>query len=85
MASFCYDCTVEMLPQADPSQNDMVHAEGDEYLSDVCEGCGPGWFDRQGKRREDAPASPPLLSDKKPLPQDGSLWQWLRNWIKNRP
>ncbi len=53
MASFCYDCLPAVFPGVNPAQNDIAHGEAGEMVWDVCENCGPGWFDAQGKRVEE--------------------------------
>jgi hypothetical protein len=52
MAAFCYQCTKRYFPEAKPEVNDMTHGQPDQVIYDVCEGCGPGYFDHEGKRRE---------------------------------
>ena len=45
MADFCLDCARRFgLPEAD------IAADPGTTIWDVCEGCGPGWFDENGKR-----------------------------------
>ena len=50
MANFCYSCTQKVFPDAKPEDNDMAHGKKGEYVRDICEECGVGWFDWQGKR-----------------------------------
>ena len=45
MADFCLDCARRLgLPEAD------IAADPGTTVWDICEGCGPGWFDEHGKR-----------------------------------
>ena len=45
MADFCLDCARRLgLPEPD------IKADPGSTTWDVCEGCGPGWFDERGKR-----------------------------------
>lgn len=44
MANFCYSCTQKVFPDTEPSQNDMAHGKKGEYVRDICEECGQGWF-----------------------------------------
>lgn len=72
MAEFCYDCVRTVFPEADPRRNDLTHGDKGVVVWEVCEGCGPGWFDWQGRRvqvDEPPPAGPP--SDDTP-PQKGA-------------
>lgn len=51
MADFCWDCAPGMFG-VEPAQNDLRDSTipyGDMAF-DICEGCGPGWFDRHGKK-----------------------------------
>jgi len=50
MAEFCYDCIKKVFPTADPRANDLAHSVEGEVAWDLCEGCGEGWFDWQGRR-----------------------------------
>lgn len=52
MAEFCFDCIQEFegLPSA---ANGLRHKRRGELVFDVCEGCGPGWFDWEGKKQRD--------------------------------
>lgn len=50
MASFCYDCIKKTFPTVSPDRNDLRHDSPGELQYDVCEGCGAGWFDWEGKR-----------------------------------
>ncbi len=50
MAEFCYDCIKRVFPKADPRKNDLAHGFEGEVAWDLCEGCGEGWFDWQGRR-----------------------------------
>lgn len=50
MTAFCYDCVTSVFPTADPEQNDMRHNSPGKLVFDVCEGCGPGWFDHHGRK-----------------------------------
>ena len=57
MADFCLDCARRLgLPEPD------IAADPGTTVWDVCEGCGPDWFDEHGKRvavDEKAPTSVP--------------------------
>jgi hypothetical protein len=57
MADFCLDCTRRLgLPEPD------IKADPGTIVWDVCEGCGPGWFDEHGNRMaedENAPTGVP--------------------------
>ena len=45
MADFCLDCARRLgLPEPD------IKADPGSTIWDVCESCGPGWFDEHGKR-----------------------------------
>jgi hypothetical protein len=50
MAGFCHTCIRIIAPEVPPQNNDMAHGETGQLLWDICEECGPGWFDAQGKR-----------------------------------
>ena len=52
MAEFCHDCIQEFegLPA---SANGLRHKQRGDLVFDVCEGCGPGWFDWEGKKQRD--------------------------------
>lgn len=50
MAEFCYDCIKKVFPEVDPHNNDLAHGVEGEVALEVCEGCGEGWFDWQGRR-----------------------------------
>ena len=48
MADFCLDCARRLgLPEPD------IKADPGTTVRDICEGCGPGWFDEHGKRVAD--------------------------------
>jgi len=48
MTDFCLTCAERLgLPFAD------IKAEPGQVVYDLCEGCGPGWFDDQGSRVPD--------------------------------
>lgn len=51
MAAFCWDCYPHMFG-GHPDQNDLRDEtlEPDEAAYSICERCGPGWFDAQGRR-----------------------------------
>ncbi len=53
MAEFCYDCIQRVFPEVDPRKNDLAHLAHGEVAWEVCEGCGEGWFDWQGRRVQD--------------------------------
>jgi len=47
MADFCAQCARRLgLPEPD------IRAEAGKVVWDICEGCGPGWFDENGMRVE---------------------------------
>ncbi len=50
MAEFCYDCIKRVFPELDPCKNDLAHGVEGEVAWELCEGCGEGWFDWQGRR-----------------------------------
>jgi hypothetical protein len=55
MADFCWDCTEKMGD--DPSLNDLDRTgRGNYQYMDLCETCGWGYFDEQGKRVGDLQA-----------------------------
>jgi hypothetical protein len=48
MANFCRTCSEKLnLPEPD------IQAEPGQIVYDLCEGCGPGWFNDQGLRVPD--------------------------------
>jgi hypothetical protein len=48
MADFCLDCTRRLgLPEAD------IAADPGATVWDICEGCGPSWFNEYGQRMTD--------------------------------
>ena len=48
MADFCLDCARRLeLPETD------IAANPGNFVWDVCEGCGPGWFDEHDKQIPD--------------------------------
>lgn len=48
MADFCRTCSEKLdLPEPD------IRAEPGQIVYDLCEGCGPGWFNDQGLRVPD--------------------------------
>lgn len=52
MANFCRDCTIEMFGEEVADRNELRSdnmVEG-EMRYDLCEGCGWGWFLRDGTR-----------------------------------
>ncbi len=51
MADFCLDCASRLgLPGPD------IQADPGQIVQDICEGCGPGWFDEHGRRVEETTA-----------------------------
>lgn len=55
MADFCYKCVQDNF-EVPGNMNDMRGiCEPGYAASAVCEGCGPGWFDHDGKRIEAQP------------------------------
>lgn len=51
MADFCYDCIQDVFPEALKEDNDMTNPnQGKQLRFDVCEGCGIGFFNQEGKR-----------------------------------
>lgn len=49
MADFCWECTKKM--GVDPKKNELSReGRGDYKYMDLCEGCGWGYFNEQGKR-----------------------------------
>lgn len=51
MASFCYRCTAELFGEELAGRNDMVSEIEDGHVAyDLCEHCGPGYFDNRGWR-----------------------------------
>jgi hypothetical protein len=51
MASFCYDCTSELI--GDPEDNDFAGiVDQNERLHCLCEGCGWITVDEDGRRLE---------------------------------
>ena len=56
MADFCHDCIQSIFPG---ETSDLANlCQPGEHTWEVCEGCGPGWFDHQGKRVDDQPRNP---------------------------
>lgn len=53
MAGFCYDCITRLYPEAKPQNNDLKHDAPGDLVFDLCEECGPGWFDWQGRKMEE--------------------------------
>lgn len=50
MADFCRTCSEKLdFPKSD------IQAEPGQVVYDLCEGCGPGWFNEQGLRVPDEP------------------------------
>ena len=51
MADYCWDCAV-IVWGCKSEENDLKWEEisDDQMYRTICEGCGPGWFDRYGKR-----------------------------------
>lgn len=76
MANFCYDCAQKIYPGAKPEDNDMAHGKQGEYIRDICEECGEGWFDWQGKRSEGIPYTVPAARSK-------GMIERLRDWVKS--
>ncbi len=76
MANFCYSCTQKVFPDAKPEDNDMAHGKKGEYVRDICEECGVGWFDWQGKRSTGTPYPMPAAQSK-------SVVERLRSWVKS--
>lgn len=56
MADFCRDCTIENFGDKVADRNDMIRLDldDDSFVSDLCEGCGYGYFDRLGQRVHNA-------------------------------
>lgn len=52
MAEFCWDCIGKYEPGTSPSLNGLRHKQRGDLVFDLCEGCGEGWFDWQGKRQD---------------------------------
>lgn len=54
MADFCRDCTIRLIGEDLADRNDMIRPDlsEDEMVADLCEGCGPGYFDNLGRRLE---------------------------------
>jgi hypothetical protein len=51
MADFCFDCTIRHFGQEYATRNDMAGlCKEDEMIGTLCEGCGGGYFDHEGKR-----------------------------------
>lgn len=53
MAGFCYNCITRLYPKAKPQDNDLKHDTPGDLVFDLCEQCGPGWFDWQGRKMEE--------------------------------
>jgi hypothetical protein len=54
MADICLDCARRLgLPEAD------IAADPGTPVWNFCEGCGPGWFDKHGKRVTDEKTAAP--------------------------
>lgn len=54
MADFCLKCARRLgFPEPD------IKADPGQLVHDVCEGCGPGWFDENGKRVTDEETTAP--------------------------
>lgn len=52
MADFCWDCFADMFePHIAAEKNDLAGIVGPYVMVHaICEGCGEGWFDQDGKR-----------------------------------
>jgi hypothetical protein len=58
MADFCLNCAKRLgLPEPD------IAADPGTIVWDICEGCGPGWFDEHGKRVVDEETTMIIYSD----------------------
>lgn len=57
MASFCWGCTIDLMGEQYADRNDMVRPDltDHEFVSDLCEHCGYGVFDRNGVRVSSPP------------------------------
>ncbi len=64
MADFCYTCLPHVFPEIPPEDNDLrdeALLPGQTALA-LCEGCGLGFFDREGKRITPPPTPYPPAS-----------------------
>lgn len=54
MADFCWDCFAELFsPDIPVERNDLAGlCSKDTMIHALCEGCGEGWFDFEGRRIE---------------------------------
>lgn len=50
MAWYCKDCAEHMGFPAEEKDDSFAD---DEMVWEICEGCGPGWFDNQHRRLVD--------------------------------
>lgn len=49
MADFCYNCIPDLF-DIPAEKNDLAGlCKDDEIVPAICEGCGPNWFDHEGK------------------------------------
>ena len=54
MASFCYECTVELFGEENAENNDLAGiVRGNEKYYTLCEGCGWITVDKHGKKVEE--------------------------------
>jgi hypothetical protein len=68
MADFCLDCTKRLgLPEPN------IRADPGATIWDVCEGCGPGWFDEHGKRVLDEETTMITYSASGRLPENDKI------------
>jgi hypothetical protein len=52
MANFCYSCVTDMFG-IPAEKNDLTGiCKEDQMFPAICESCGPGFFDHEGKRVE---------------------------------
>jgi hypothetical protein len=66
MADFCQDCDRRLgLPEPD------IKADPGSTTWDVCESCGPGWFDEHGKRVTEEPSQESQQSQEYPVSRVG--------------
>ena len=71
MATFCYDCSIEMFGK---DFGELAFAgDPDDFRSDLCEGCGWIWVNRDGRRLPTPPEDESLY----PIALDPETLSWV--------
>jgi len=60
MADFCFDCVQRVFPEVKSQDNDLADSalSTEETRWDICEGCGPGFFNSLGQKIEQEDDNP---------------------------